>query len=457
MTLGNIFLGELKTQQIYFASTEELNDPLEGFKSVHWRGDFIIWKNLIKHYLICHARQYLKTHDNDETLASQTTIDINCTIEDFDSELQVAIAEICQHFFSAPLIEDYINIICRNNRIVQKNELEVHFQFFHPITRHIIQTIFHKHGFLNDTHLPKGPAPTHYFGPIIQTVKIASKISDAALGVFFTETLYNFLTHTALSNNWKNSIRTRNVADMYVGLHFPQEFCNALERLMYPSWYVACFMKSCEDASIWGTYGDGHKGICLKYKVEASDEKMFINLKLPPLQQNSSESNSWSSLFFYKVDYGKGHPETNFFVSMARIPKTDLVRYWYKGDNNDVSICKSWYQSLGTANPNMHIENFTHSFTCKLKAWKKEQEYRLVLDDFAYDIANKSSRTVTYSLDNLDGVIFGIRTPLEQKLRTLDIVKELCIGNNIEINVYQAYFDRTDNTIRYYKIQNLNI
>lgn len=44
---------ELENQEIYFASLPELNDPLEGFKDLFWRGDAIVWKNLFRHYLLC--------------------------------------------------------------------------------------------------------------------------------------------------------------------------------------------------------------------------------------------------------------------------------------------------------------------------------------------------------------------------------------------------------------------
>lgn len=44
---------ELENQEIYFASPDELNDPMEGFRDVYWQGDKVVWKNLMKHYLLC--------------------------------------------------------------------------------------------------------------------------------------------------------------------------------------------------------------------------------------------------------------------------------------------------------------------------------------------------------------------------------------------------------------------
>ena len=44
---------ELERQSIYFASLEELNDPMEGFRDIVWQGDQIVWTNLFRHYLYC--------------------------------------------------------------------------------------------------------------------------------------------------------------------------------------------------------------------------------------------------------------------------------------------------------------------------------------------------------------------------------------------------------------------
>ena len=42
---------ELEKQTIYFASPEELNDPMEGLRDIVWDGDKIVWTNFFKHYV----------------------------------------------------------------------------------------------------------------------------------------------------------------------------------------------------------------------------------------------------------------------------------------------------------------------------------------------------------------------------------------------------------------------
>ena len=47
--LGKVY-EELEKQEIYFSRTDELNDPMEGFKDLFWKGDEIVWRALLKHY-----------------------------------------------------------------------------------------------------------------------------------------------------------------------------------------------------------------------------------------------------------------------------------------------------------------------------------------------------------------------------------------------------------------------
>ena len=44
---------ELERQTVFFATLEDLNDPMEGFQDLVWSGDHIIWLNLLKNYVHC--------------------------------------------------------------------------------------------------------------------------------------------------------------------------------------------------------------------------------------------------------------------------------------------------------------------------------------------------------------------------------------------------------------------
>jgi hypothetical protein len=48
---------------------------------------------------------------------------------------------------------------------------------------------------------------------------------------------------------------------------FSAAYVNALDGLVHPPGYAACFVANPTDAAMGGTYGDGHRGVCLKFKT----------------------------------------------------------------------------------------------------------------------------------------------------------------------------------------------
>ena len=44
----NFIKEELQEEYLYFAEASELNDPIEGFVKLYWKGDLVLWKNLLK-------------------------------------------------------------------------------------------------------------------------------------------------------------------------------------------------------------------------------------------------------------------------------------------------------------------------------------------------------------------------------------------------------------------------
>src|ERR1035438_6721226 len=55
---------ELEKQEIFFASTKQLNDPVEGYKDLFWRGDVIAWRNFLRHYALCLMQTILRALEN---------------------------------------------------------------------------------------------------------------------------------------------------------------------------------------------------------------------------------------------------------------------------------------------------------------------------------------------------------------------------------------------------------
>jgi hypothetical protein len=86
----------------------------------------------------------------------------------------------------------------------------------------------------------------------------------------------------------------------------------------------------------------------------------------------------------------------------------------------------------------------------KLKDWSYEREYRLMLSGLVLDFSDKKSRTVTYNFDDLDGIIFGIKTPNQKKLEIFKIVEEKCrAAKRSDFKFYQAFYSRKTGAIEH--------
>ncbi|KPY82808.1 hypothetical protein ALO44_200122 [Pseudomonas syringae pv. tagetis] len=91
--------------------------------------------------------------------------------------------------------------------------------------------------------------------------------------------------------------------------------------------------------------------------------------------------------------------------------------------------------------------------TTKLKDWEYEKEYRALLTPFLIDLKDHLSRKCVYDFDSLNGLIFGIKTPVAEKMKAISIVKALCKAHNRNsFNFYQARYNLTANKITHHLI-----
>jgi len=48
-------LGELEEQCIFFPTVQQLNDPMEGYRNLIWKGDKIVWINFIRNFMFLYT------------------------------------------------------------------------------------------------------------------------------------------------------------------------------------------------------------------------------------------------------------------------------------------------------------------------------------------------------------------------------------------------------------------
>ena len=106
-------------------------------------------------------------------------------------------------------------------------------------------------------------------------------------------------------------------------VEFTQMYLDSVVQLTYPKAYVSCFMDNCLNSSIWGTYGNNHTGVCLKFKTNR-DKPTLI------LKGISSWSSSKGNIYDYgefplkPIEYSTSYEEVDFFRNLGCLPLPQL-------------------------------------------------------------------------------------------------------------------------------------
>lgn len=119
-----------------------------------------------------------------------------------------------------------------------------------------------------------------------------------------------------------------------------------------------------------------------------------------------------------------------------------LKSFWYTDKDGAVSKCADDIFKSEDEWRGRYWKHFTEAIVTKSRDWRHEKEYRLILTSIFDDFAQKNNRIVKYNFSELEGVIFGIKTTVQDKLRIIDIIQRKCVAENREnFKFYQAVYD----------------
>ena len=128
------------------------------------------------------------------------------------------------------------------------------------------------------------------------------------------------------------------------------------------------------------------------------------------------------------------------------------MKLWYTDEQDNISDRAS--QVFGPDGDietwqNNYWSNLDRDVCSKTKDWEYEQEYRLVLHGLLDTSLDKRRRTLTYDFNSLKGIIFGMRTSDEDKLRVIEVIRRKCEENDrMEFRFLQAYYSPETGDIR---------
>lgn len=436
----NALLGqrqELESQEIYFAAPEELNDPMEGHKDLIWTGDEIVWRNWLRHYLLCLVQTFsaaqILGQDYQPSLSRGFVFSSASSLP--SEALRTTYEEVCRGFLSREHIRDLPSLLAGCQTPLRREGVEFILSAVHGIAISTILGVHRKNGRL-PPHMPNSTDDGAAINPVASLVRVLEQLKNNG----------DSINQETLSRLFQASsdLRKHHALGQYVGsdettraLHslfhvYPDEYLDALGELVYFNWVTACFMSGePTDAALWAHYGDNHQGVCLQFAAQEGPAGPVIQLR-GPIGWHSEKGAAVPTygdlkLPFEKVSYVDRLPEIDFFRSIGRLPIPKLNETWYRGESGERSICG---EDLAGNNEqawrDRYLKAFGQLMKTKLTAWRSEAEYRLALASPLGTFDDPARRKLTYRFSDLSSIVFGIRTRIDDKRRIIEIIDKKC-------------------------------
>lgn len=278
---------ELEEEYIYFSPAKNLNDPLEGYLDIDFKGDEILWTKFFKNYIfsLYVFRNIVYMMGNSTELTEE---DIHVFFEhDFKEKLskvgdiyQIASAEIISNKWINHIIKTWIK---RENSVSQQ-ELYLVLRYLNFYILDVFCKIEIKQGFLkNNSEGLEERLQNHYLvlnnlNKILETHQNFEK--DWNIIFQYADRIFQSFEYTYKIKDENEGIFWSNIMLL---INYPKLYLNKLEELMFPRPCVSCFSETYKDLSMWGYYADSSKGCCLIFKSINENNRFYL-----PIEESSS-------------------------------------------------------------------------------------------------------------------------------------------------------------------------
>lgn len=454
---------ELERQEIYFASPDQLNDPMEGYRDIYWKGDAIVWENFLINYLRCVSQifsLYLVVGESKKLENSDIPLHpYGMASETPQSEK--LFADVKKAFFSNTYIKKLPAVFAKQEDPIRRRELLPYLAF---VQHYAINSV-------SDTYFRAGLSRERmFYHQVVEVEKAVAKIFSIPRLVNrlgrqnpniegLAGKLYGIVDqirkkhiqavkYTEMTEEQLNSNKNFLLMDL------PERFLDKLETLMYPNWYSASFLGNCTNSAIWGHYAENHQGICLIFSPGIFEDKPCLNLNTEYGYNNAGAMVGMRPHILRQMEYHNKHVEIDFFRSLGKSPTFQLNHMWYKNSKGQMSICGEHLNEKKDEWHNRYWDNFYKAATVKLDEWKYEEEYRLIINDILFEYSDPAKRKLAYDFNELKGLIFGMKTSIRDKKAIIRIIKEKCEKEGRKnFEFYEAYYDQMTGKIERLKLE----
>lgn len=334
---------------------------------------------------------------------------------------KVIFNEIYAKFLSLNVTEKFIEVRSDSNHISDREELVLHLLILNRYAINVVVEVFKQHHLCpqeaNIIEIPEDYEKNTLF-LLSQNLKNNSE-SDLWLHNRVSNMIFQSLK--LIMDLVENASNCSQFMKFFL-LEFSEYYVQMLEDNIFPKWGTVCFSKSYSNLAMWGYYADCHKGIALKVRTKKENNDYLINLYQPTSFSREVEY-SYQAEKFFKVTYGYENAIINidFFRNLGGLSKLQLIRWWYDL-NGEKSICATSIFDDESKWRKNYWTYFVSSITTKHKDWEHEEEYRLIKYDNFFPIDEYAYKQ--YKFNDLDGVIFGLKTSEEDKKKIISIIQQ---------------------------------
>lgn len=434
---------ELERQQIYFASMEELNDPMEGHRKVVWRGDAIQWRNLFRNYArtLLASMEILAIMGEDaspkEVLSMAQTVVGNPP----DLPIRELIAKAAEAFVGRPAVQKLAVSLAGRSRPIGRWELTMYLRLLHFVAANDVGGALAATGL--QSMMPDIPelllatADTNVDN-VVGQIPMPQELAEGVFELHETFNLQMELIDAAAGNGHPAN-------QVFLVRDFPRRYVEGLMAMTYPEWHVACFAETPTNAATWSAYAGKQTGVCLKFRTGVTDDgrrTLVLNGGRSWTGSNKAveltETRRFIPMVLSPVVYDTDYPEVPFFTSLGQIPISDLERDWFS-EEGQFSPDVQQFAGDGAEWRKGYWDRFYGCVNRKTPDWAHEQELRLDISSQMSPFDTPQSRLLDYRFEDLQGVIFGVRTPVEVKTRIVQLIDAKCRSSGrTEFEFHQA-------------------
>ena len=297
----------------------------------------------------------------------------------------------------------------------------------------------------------------------IQETELSIEYRDNIVKLITPENEFSYKTYSYSLEGFTSCIK--DIAN-YFKNSFVSDYIKCLKKIVSANELIACFSDNPNNFLMWSHYSDSHKGVCLIFNT-----KEYKNL--PSILLSEYSANEYNYYSFYQVKYQPYNQPINFFSNIHHTMMSIYRDYWYidsylikKGEKSKLYhdyvydiYNEGSMKSYDKNNPffNEYLENTKLQIIFKLQHWKEEREYRLILFDYIKQISEIKGEIYKYKFESLQGIIFGLNTPFNERNQIINIIKNKCLEENrTDFKFYEMQIDENIGKLKQVEL-NINL